>query len=185
MLEHQSVNIRQISQNRAEQIGYYRFLENENVTISELVRSVADQCQQQVEALHVLSISDSSEINLQAHVGRLKLEGLGVVGNNRDVGFFIHPTLVLNAQTGFPLGVSAVHLWSRAVDHADKQQRGYQSLPIEEKESYKWLLSAEQSNRCLRAGGVRLVTHIGDRESDLYEEWATVPEAISSLVKGV
>ena len=33
--EHQSVNIRQISQNRAEQVGYYRFLENEKVTVSE------------------------------------------------------------------------------------------------------------------------------------------------------
>lgn len=182
MLQHQSVNIRQISQNRAEQVGYYRFLGNENVTVSELVRSVADQCQQQVEGLHVLSISDTSEINLQAHRGRLKPDGLGVVGNNRDVGFFIHPTLVLNAETGFPLGLSAIHLWSRDFDHADKHQRDYKGLPIEEKESYKWLLSAEQSNRCLRAGGVRLVTHIGDRESDLYEEWATVPDAQSHLL---
>jgi hypothetical protein len=176
MLEHQSVNIRQISQNRAEQVGYYRFLGNENVTVSELVRSVADQCQQQVEGLHVLSISDTSEINLQAHRGRLQPDGLGVVGNNRDLGFFIHPTLVLNAETGFPLGLSAIHLWSRDPEHADKHQRGYQNLPIEEKESYKWLLSAEQSNRCLEAGGVQMVTHIGDRESDLYEEWATVPD---------
>lgn len=182
MLKHQSVNIRQISQNRAEQVGYYRFLGNENVTVSELVRSVADQCQQQVEGLHVLSISDSSEINLQRHRGRLKQEGLGVVGNNRDVGFFIHPTLALNAETGFPLGLSAIHLWSRDLEHEDKHQRDYQNLPIEEKESYKWLLSAEESNRCLDAGGVRLVTHIGDRESDLYEEWATVPSAQTHLL---
>jgi len=182
MLRQQSVNIRQISQNRAEQVGYYRFLENENVTISELVRSVADQCQLQVEGLHVLSISDSSEINLQAHVGRLQREGLGVVGNNRDVGFFIHPTLVLNAQTGFPLGLSAIQLWTRDCDHADKHQRNYQNLPIEEKESYKWLQSAESSNRCLSSGGARLVTHIGDRESDLYEEWASVPDAQTHLL---
>jgi hypothetical protein len=48
---HQTVNIRQISQNRAEQIGYYRFLENEQVNISELVRSISDHCSQQV-AVH-------------------------------------------------------------------------------------------------------------------------------------
>ena len=92
MQQHQSVNIRAISQSRAEQVGYYRFLENQNVTLSELVRSVSDHCQQQVEGLHVLAISDSSEINLQAHAGRLKPKGLGVVGNNQDIGFFIHPT---------------------------------------------------------------------------------------------
>lgn len=67
-------------------MGYYRFLENENVTITELVRSLSDACQQQVKGLHVLAISDSSEINLQSHVGRLKPEGIGVVGNNQDLG---------------------------------------------------------------------------------------------------
>lgn len=175
--QHQSVNIRAISRNRAEQVGYYRFLENENVRVGELVRSVSDACEQQEEGLHVLAISDSSELNLQAHVGRINPEGLGVVGNNRDKGFFIHPTLVVNAETGFPLGLSTIQLWHRNLNHPDKHQRRYPNLPIEEKESYKWLLSAERSEPCLQAGGVRLITHIGDRESDVYEEWVRVPNA--------
>jgi hypothetical protein len=62
------------------------------VTRSELVRSISDHCEQQVEGRQILALSDTSEINLQSHAGRLKAEGLGVVGNNRDVGFFIHPT---------------------------------------------------------------------------------------------
>lgn len=177
MSKNQSINIRQISRNRAEQVGYYRFLENQNVSQSELIRSISDACSEKVEGLHVLAISDSSEINLNAHAGRLKAEGLGVVGNNCDLGFFIHPTLVLNAENGFPLGLSTVKTWTRALDHADKHQRHYQSLPIEEKESYKWLLSAERSQYCLQGGGAKLVTHIGDRESDLYEEWVQVPDA--------
>jgi hypothetical protein len=147
------------------------------VSVSELVRSVSDACQQQVEGLHVLAISDSSEINLQAHVGRMNAEGLGVVGNNRDKGFFIHPTLVVNAETGLPLGLSTIQLWHREVAHLDKHQRRYPNLPIEQKESYKWLLSAERSEPCLQAGGVRQVTHVGDRESDIYEEWVRVPNA--------
>lgn len=135
MWQHQSVNIRAISRNRAEQVGYYRFLENENVSVCELIRSVSDACEQQVEGLHVLAISDSSEINLQAHIGRINPGGLGVVGNNRDRGFFIHPTLVVNAQTGFPLGLSTIQLWHREVNHLDKHQRRYPNLPIEQKES--------------------------------------------------
>lgn len=67
MRQHQSANIREISKNRAEQVGYYRFLNNENVTGSELVRSLSDDCQQQVQGRHVLAISDTSEINLQSH----------------------------------------------------------------------------------------------------------------------
>jgi len=125
MGQHQSVNIRQISRNRAGQVGYYRFLENENVTVSELVRSLSAHCQQQVEGRHVLAVSDSSEINLQSHVGRLKPEKLGVVGNNTDVGFYLHPTLVLDAESGFPLGLSTVQLWSRDLEHQNKGSNKY------------------------------------------------------------
>lgn len=175
MGKHQSLSIRQISKNRAEQVAYYRFLENENVTVGELVRSLSNHCVSQVEGKHILAISDSSEINLQSHVGRLKAKGLGVVGNNTDVGFYLHPTLVLDAENGFPLGISAVQLWIREINHADKHERNYQKLPIEEKESYKWLRSAMDTQRCLSIGSAKMVTHIGDRESDLYEEFATVP----------
>ena len=175
MGKHQSLSIRQISKNRAEQVGYYRFLENENVSVGELVRSLSDHCVLQVEDKHILAISDPSEINLQSHVGRLKAKGIGVVGNNTDVGFYLHPTLVLDAENGFPLGISTVLLWTRDINHADKHERNYKKLPIEEKESYKWLRCADETQRCLSIGNAKLVTHIADRESDMYEEFATVP----------
>ena len=152
------------------------------MTVSELVQSLAEHCQKNVAERHVLAISDSSEINLQSHQGRLKSEGLGVVGNNTDVGFYIHPTLMIDSESGFPLGLSTVQLWTRTLDHQDKYQRNYQKLPIEEKESYKWLVSAQRSQRCCVAGKAKMVTHIGDRESDLYEEWATVPDEYNHLL---
>ena len=152
------------------------------MTLSELGRSLSDHCQQQVEGRHVLSISDTSEINLQAHQGRLKAEGLGVVGNNTDVGFFIHPTLAVDAENGFPLGISNIQLWTRSPDRLKKKAQDYAKLPIEKKESYKWLVSAKQSQRCLDKGEARLITHIGDREADLYEEWATVPDRYNHVL---
>ncbi|WP_414622894.1 IS4 family transposase [Calothrix sp. CCY 0018] len=174
MGKHNYVSISQISNNRAEQVGYYRFLENKNVKVGELVQSLSDHCMLQVEEKHILAISDSSEINLQSHAGRLKAEGVGVVGNNTDIGFYIHPTLILDAENGFPLGLSTVQLWTRDKDHASKHERNYYKQPIEEKESYKWLRSASESQHCLSMGGVKTITHIGDRESDLFEEFATV-----------
>ena len=72
----------------------------------------------------------SSEINLQSHVGRLKPEKLGIVGNNTYVGFYLHPTLVLDAESGFPLGLSTVQLWSRDLEHQNKYEWKYQNLPI-------------------------------------------------------
>lgn len=163
-------------------MAYYRYLENEQVTLSELVRSISDHCQQQVSGRHILSISDTSEINLQSHQGRLKPEGLGVVGNNKDVGFFIHPTLAVDADTGLPLGLSNIQVWIRALERPNKHERDYAKLPIEQKESYKWLASAERSHRCFQAGDARLVTHIGDREADMYQEWATVPDRYNHVL---
>ncbi len=180
--EHQSVSIRQLSQDWAEQMGYYRFLDHEQVSCGELTGSLRSHCQQQVDGLQVLAISDSSELNLQAHVGRIKPEGLGVVGNDQDLGFFIHPTLVLNAESGCPLGISDVQLWSRRPERPDKQSRRYKALPIEEKESFKWLESAASSQRCFEQGGATLVTSIGDREADLYEEWSQVPQTRTHLL---
>ncbi|MBW4532708.1 MAG: hypothetical protein KME09_02110 [Pleurocapsa minor HA4230-MV1] len=78
------------------------------MTVSEQRQSIAQHCQQNLEERHVLAISDSSEINLQSHVGRLKSENLGVVGNNIDVGFYIHPTLIVDSENGFPLGLSTI-----------------------------------------------------------------------------
>ena len=121
------------------------------MTVSELVQSLSQHCQQNVEERHVLAISDSSEINLQSHVGRLKTEGLGVVGNNTDVGFYIHPTLIVDSHSGFPLGLSTIQLWSRDFDHQNKYERNYQKLPIEEKESYKWLASCYTKSKVLQS----------------------------------
>jgi hypothetical protein len=56
--QHQTVVIRQICRYRAEQVAYYHYLENEQVTLSELVRSLSDHCKQQVRGRHILSIRD-------------------------------------------------------------------------------------------------------------------------------
>ena len=152
------------------------------MTISELMHSLSIACQQQVSGRHVLAMNDTSEINLQAHVGRLKPDTVGVVGNNKDVGFFIHPTLVLDADTGFPLGISAVQLWTREADRPSKKERRYSTLPIEQKESFKWIASAERSASTLEAGGAKQITHIGDRESDIYEAWCHIPDGYHHLL---
>jgi hypothetical protein len=76
----------------------------------------------------------------------------------------------------------AIQLCTRAPGHPTKKERNYQTLPIEKKESFKWIASAERSTPCLQVGGAKLVTHIGDRESDLYEVWASIPDAENHLL---
>ena len=90
--------------------------------------------------------------------------------------------MILDAETGFPLGLSAIQLWTRELGHLTKKERNYQAVPIEKKESFKWLASAERSQQCLQLGGAKSVTHIGDRESDIYEAWASIPDGHNHLL---
>jgi hypothetical protein len=136
-------------------MGYYRFLNNERVNAGEISKSLSNQCQERIEGLQVLAISDSSEVNLSRHRQRLKKEKLGVLSNNKDVGLFIHPTLVLDAEDGMPLGLSDVYWWSRPPEREDKHTRKYKQLEIEEKESYKWLQAAQRSQKCWAAAAER------------------------------
>jgi len=180
--QHRTTSIRAISRDRAEQMGDYRWLGNDEVTLDEVIESLRVDCQGHLEGRHVLAISDSSEINLQAHQGRLQPEGVGVVGNNHDVGFFIHPTLVVESETGLPLGLSTVQVWHRPAERASKAERHYKRQPIEAKESYKWIKSAQGSEAVFEAGGVAQVTYMGDSESDIYEPWFQMPQTNRHLL---
>ncbi|MGG6270978.1 IS4 family transposase, partial [Leptolyngbya sp. AN03gr2] len=64
----------------------------------------------------------------------------------------------------------------------DKTERRYKQLPIEAKESYKWIKSAVSSQPHFEAGGATQVTYIGDREADIYEEWFDVPQLGAQLL---
>lgn len=147
-----------------------------------LIDSLRAHCHQQLGGRHVLAISDTSEVNLQAHAGRLKPEGQGVVGNNKDIGFFIHPTMVVDAASGLPLGLSHLQLWTRAFERPSKEERDYQSLAIEEKESYKWIAAATGSRSCFEHSGVTQVTYVGDSEADIYEPWFQIPQPTVHLL---
>jgi hypothetical protein len=106
--------------------------------------------------------------------------GIGLTGNNKDLGFFMHTSLVLDANDETVLGFSDIQLWHREEDKLDKEERAYKCLPIEEKESYKWIKACYESKEHLI--GSRSITFVEDREGDIYEQFATIPDKNTHLV---
>ncbi len=133
-----------------------------------MVAHAGEMLRAQVGGLHVLAIQDTSELNFEAHAGQIK--GLGRVGNGRDHGLFVHPTIAIEATSGALLGVADVRVWTRH----KRARPNYRAQPIEEKESHRWLESAARAKEVLSQA--RMVTVIADRESDIYEEWARLPD---------
>ena len=174
MVSQQTVCLRQLAGSRAKEVQFGRWLANDKVTSAELIGKSCTRTKAAATGRHVLAIHDTSELNYQAHAGRVS--GLGTVGNGTDVGLFIHPLLAVDAIDGTCLGLAHVHHWFRTKKAAPK----YPQLPIEDKESYRWLEVAEAGKKCL--SGATMVTIVADRESDIYEEWARLPDERTQLL---
>ena len=130
----------------------------------------------------VLSIQDSSQIDLSSHGGRInKSSGVGDIDNNRGgIGFKIHPSFVVDAQSCFPIGFSDIHIWNREEGMADKHERKYTRLPIEQKESYKWIAGSQGSKEVLSKA--KAVIIVQDREGDIFEQFVQVPDERTYLL---
>jgi len=175
-----SIVMQQVAKDNAERVSYYRFVDNAKVKESILVESLQAACKEQITKGHVLAISDTTEINLSRQSGRINKGELGVISDNQSLGFLLHPCLLLEADYGEAIGVSSVQSWVRPVNQGTKHERNYKKLPIEEKESYKWLQSIEDTQSCLKEA-VK-VTYIADREADIYQEFIKVQEVGAELL---
>lgn len=176
-----SSSVHEITMTEAEQKAAYRFLSNEKVEEKILIDTVKERSSYLCEGKDVLVIQDTTEINLDNHRNRIERgSGIGLTGNNKDLGFFLHGSLVLDNNTETCLGFSDIQLRHRDEDKEDKQQRDYKKLPIEEKESYKWIKACLQSKQHLSKAAS--VTFIEDREGDIYEQFASVPDERTHLI---
>ncbi len=180
MHKNKSVVMQQISKDNAERISYYRLVDNRKVKESIFVTALQEACSQYITKGHVLAISDTTEINLSKQSGRINKGNLGVISDNQSLGFLLHPCLLLDGNHGEALGISSVQSWVRPIGHETKHERKYKQLPIEEKESYKWLQSIEDTQSCLNES-VK-VTYIADREADIYQEFIKVQEVGADLL---
>ena len=176
MYEKSTVVINQLSRYRPETVASCRYLNNDKIIMKNLIIGQTKKVDSFAAGNHVLVLNDTTEINYQSHVNYLSKSDpeLGPVGNNKDIGYFLHPGLAINASTGMAIGFSDIIIWNRHWDKKSKEERDYQKQPIEEKESYRWIECAEKSKKTLSSA--QAITIIADRESDIYEEFVVVPD---------
>jgi hypothetical protein len=173
-VERVTVNLRAAADDRADWVGFSRWLNNANVTVSEIAEHRGEMLSSLVAGLHVLAIQDTTELNYAAHAGRVR--GLGATGNGVDPGLFVHPMLAVDADSRALLGLAGMQLWTRT----GPASPDYRKQPIEDKESYRWVQGALTAKTVLAAAA--MVTVIGDRESDIYEEFDRIPDGHTHLL---
>ncbi len=144
----------------------YRFFQNGNVNIQTLLRPHIESTIERLR-LHkvVLAVQDTTSLNYTGHPP----EGVGPIDNSQNsaVGLELHDTMAFTLE-GTPLGLLDVQCWARDPDDVGKRHRRHQ-LPIEEKESRKWLVSYRTVAEIQKICPDTMLVSIGDREADLYE----------------
>ena len=145
---------------------------NEKILIDELTQRTAELCKSRI----VLAIQDTSEVNLTSHRNRLKSNsGLGRLDDAKgNIGFKLHPTLAVDADTLHPLGFAALDIWERPIGMPSRHIRKHKTLRIEDKESYKWIRASNACKQILKDANQVII--IQDREGDIYDQLSCIPD---------
>ena len=181
LLSGRTSSIHAISHTEADQRACYRFLGNEKVEEQELIKAETQRCQSVVGNRDVLIIQDSTLFDFSTHKASLAdHKGVGPVGNHGGIGFMGHVSLVLDGNEDILLGVSDIQLWHREGEASGRKNKAYQKVPIADKESGKWLKACEASKVLLEQASS--IIFVEDREGDIYEQFATVPDKRTHLI---
>jgi hypothetical protein len=175
-------SIRQIAQSDSEAKSIYRFLQNDNVSEADIIKNMSANCIPCCSDKVVLCIQDTTEVNLYNHKNRIKKDQyIGTTNAAKGgIGFLVHPSFVIDSQSFVPYGFSDIKIWNRPLEKITKKDRNYNLLPIEEKESYKWIESSLKSKKALSQAKEIII--IQDREGDIYEQFACVPDKKTHLL---
>jgi len=168
--------VRRLGGDRAGQVRFGRFLRNPAVTAGEIVATAAAHTAHAAKGRHVLAIQDTTELNFSGH--ERSKRGFGTVGNGIDIGLFLHPVIVADANRGGMIGLVAAMVLNRTRQPATHRRE----RPIAEKESRRWLDGLAAASELLATA--RMVTVIADRESDIYAElMAARPAHVHLLIR--
>ena len=177
-------NITQACASRAKTKAAYRFLDHDETTLDTLLQPhfQATAARIQTERV-VLAVQDTTSLNYTTHKAT---EGIGAIGTTVDgpQGLHLHSTLAFNTD-GTPLGFVDVQCWARDAEDFGKKACRHR-LPIEEKESFKWLKSYRAVAAVQADSPNTTLVSVGDREADIYALFAETlphPEGPKLLVR--
>jgi len=188
LAEHIGGSIPWASQDWANTKAAYRFFSNPRISEEEILGGHVQATRGRIAACGtvILMLHDTTEFTFHrrdtAPVGILHKSYTRKDKKGRPLhytvcGILMHSSLAVTTE-GLPLGLAAVKFWTRDEFkgcNALKKKINPTRVPIERKESYRWLENVRQATTLFEHP--ERCVHIGDRESDIYELFCTAEEA--------
>lgn len=160
----------------AETKAAYRFFQNESVEVCEILAAHRGKTVKRA-AKHntVLAIQDTSYFVYTSHpktkgLGKMSLKKGKNIKKIYSNGLIVHTCLAVTTE-GLPLGLLDQKIFARKLRSEDERRRMggkyiQDVLPVEEKETYRWLEALITTQEAM--GDTQVVT-VCDREADLYD----------------
>jgi Transposase DNA-binding/Transposase DDE domain len=162
-----SQTIPEVCNGKARTKACYRFLENKNVRPEKMIRAHRTEFEAQFSdgaKRRLLQISDSTELDFTGKKGAAQLGSLNYVHQR---GMLLHNSLLFS-DVGLPLGL----LWQGYTVRRDEgfgRSKERLGLPIEQKETYRWVEHFEQGQALCREHAGLEVVYVADSEADITE----------------
>jgi hypothetical protein len=166
LARHAEQSVPQMCSNWAEAKAAYRFWGNGRIDWQEVLRPHQQRTIQRAMAEPVvLVIQDNTGIDLTAHPAT---KGMGYLVSATTRGLIAHTSLAA-AESGLPLGVIDLMLWTRPLSQVGKRYSSKRRKTAD-KESQRWIDGLHAAERALPDHPQVIV--IGDREADFYDLFA-------------
>jgi hypothetical protein len=171
-----SLVISKLGVDRAGEVALHRFLSAPSVSCEEMLATLGTRTVGACAGRRVVVAQDTTEINFSGR--QANRHGLGPGGDGVSDGFFLHPLIAIDAETGAVLGLLDAQLWTRdgSVETAPRRQRR-----LEDKESLRWLNATARAGELL--GGAASVVMVSDRESDIYGGFVHRPAGVDVIIR--
>jgi Transposase DDE domain len=196
MTEKVTVVLRQLAHNFGEERGYGRFLENDKITLQDIIECYRPSLPDDIHTKHVLLVQDTTQISFGLDSRK---KDLGKVGDGSHYGFFAHPVIGIDTSNGGCLGLGAVEIHKRQeydltesdIQAAQKsletnakkkgktkpiteaailrraRETHQHKLPFEAKDRYRWLDTALEAAEFYQDAAQ--LTVVGDCENDIFQ----------------
>lgn len=175
---------------RAEMVAAYRFFDNEKVEFENVLAPHIDAtCERVARQPVALLVQDTTELDLTRP--SKQMQGTGPLHQGKRCGALLHP-LIAFTPDGTPLGTLYAQAWSRE-DRTDQpkltanaRRVAYNQKPFEEKETYRWLETAEQCGAIKAHCPETRLVMIADRESDITDviEYCNSQNGFEWVIRG-
>ncbi len=154
----------------AETAAAYRFFDNERVTFADVLQPHIDATLRRTEAQPVVIIpQDTTELDLTRP--QQQVAGTGPMDGSSRRGLFLHLVHALTPD-GTPLGTIYADAWARPEGpglNSQLNSRQRASIPIEEKESYRWIESLQRVREIASERPQTRFICVADSEADIYD----------------